>query len=214
MNQDHNKTTDNWMRLSKAADYIGVHFTTLRRWSDNDEIPYFKTPGGRRRFRKEDLDAFLRQSQEGKQSHLTLSSAEIIHHVRPHGFHDEPLFRQIGENHRQMMRKCGRKLIGILLQYTNQRNGDEKFVREGKNLAKQYGEICHQSGLSMVETIQAFVMMRHTIIDGLCEGGMVISDSGEETWGLYQRVNSFLDIVFLAILDSFQTYSLMEPHNY
>ena len=214
MNQDYNKTTDSWMRLSEAADYIGVHFTTLRRWSDNDEIPYFKTPGGRRRFRKIDLDAFLRQSQKGKQSSPAPSTAEIIHHVRPQGFHDEPWFKQIGENHRLMMRQYGKKLIGILLQYANQRNGGEKFIREGKNLAKQYGEICRQSGLSMVETIQAFVMIRHTIIDGLCEGGMVISDSGEETWGLYQRVNSFLDIVFLAILDSFQTYSLIEPHNY
>ena len=70
MNNKLSNDQSEWMRLSEAADYIGVHFTTLRRWSDAGEMPCFKTPGGRRRFRKSDLNAFLHQIQENPQDKL------------------------------------------------------------------------------------------------------------------------------------------------
>ena len=40
MNNNDNNVRGKWMRLSEAADYIGVHFTTLRRWTDAGEISY------------------------------------------------------------------------------------------------------------------------------------------------------------------------------
>ena len=36
-----------WLDLSAAADYLGVHFTTLRRWTDDGKVPCIRTPGGR-----------------------------------------------------------------------------------------------------------------------------------------------------------------------
>ena len=42
----------------KAAERLGVHPTTLRRWSDNGDITTMLTPGGHRRFLISDLDNF------------------------------------------------------------------------------------------------------------------------------------------------------------
>jgi len=42
-------------------------------------------------------------------------------------------------------------------------------------------------------------------VDSLCEAGIVVKDSGEDTWKLYQRVNHFMDVVLLTILETFQT---------
>ena len=39
-----------WLTLSEAAEQLGVHPTTLRRWADNGDIPVSVTPGGHRRF--------------------------------------------------------------------------------------------------------------------------------------------------------------------
>jgi excisionase family DNA binding protein len=55
-----------WMTLGQAAKYLGVAQSTIRKWSDVGRVPAFYTPGGHRRFRRGDLDAFLERSGPGK----------------------------------------------------------------------------------------------------------------------------------------------------
>jgi excisionase family DNA binding protein len=52
-----------WLTLGQAAKYLGVAQSTIRKWSDGGRLPAFYTPGGHRRFRRGDLDAFLSGSR-------------------------------------------------------------------------------------------------------------------------------------------------------
>lgn len=52
-----------WLTLGQAARYLGVAQSTIRKWSDGGRLPAFYTPGGHRRFRRDDLDAFLASSR-------------------------------------------------------------------------------------------------------------------------------------------------------
>jgi excisionase family DNA binding protein len=54
-----------WLTLGRAAEYLGVAQSTIRKWCDAGRVPAFTTPGGHRRFRKSDLDAFLEHSRPG-----------------------------------------------------------------------------------------------------------------------------------------------------
>ena len=51
-----------WLTLGQAARYLGVAQSTIRKWSDLGRVPAFYTPGGHRRYRRPDLDAFLERS--------------------------------------------------------------------------------------------------------------------------------------------------------
>jgi excisionase family DNA binding protein len=51
-----------WLTLGQAAKYLGVAQSTIRKWTDSGRVPAFKTPGGHRRYRRRDLDAFLEHS--------------------------------------------------------------------------------------------------------------------------------------------------------
>jgi excisionase family DNA binding protein len=51
-----------WLTLGQAAKYLGVAQSTIRKWSDNGRVPAFYTPGGHRRYRRGDLEAFLQRS--------------------------------------------------------------------------------------------------------------------------------------------------------
>src|SRR5947208_11253798 len=55
-----------WLTLGQAAKYLGVAQSTIRKWSDLGRVPAFYTPGGHRRYRRNDLDAFLERSAPGK----------------------------------------------------------------------------------------------------------------------------------------------------
>ena len=54
-----------WLTLGQAAKYLGVAQSTVRKWADQELLPAFYTPGGHRRFRRRDLDAFLSRSGPG-----------------------------------------------------------------------------------------------------------------------------------------------------
>ena len=54
-----------WLTLGQAAKYLGVAQSTIRKWSDTGRVAAFYTPGGHRRYRRMDLDAFLERSGPG-----------------------------------------------------------------------------------------------------------------------------------------------------
>ena len=205
-----------WMRLGEAADYLGIHFTTLRRWSDAGKVPLYKTPGGRRRYKKTDLEIFLSRSMEGESlgklpAVSETAQPEIIRVIRQLNIRDEPWYGQISPETQKMMAQNGRRLIGSLMQYASRNDGGDSFLQQGRELAREYGELCWQSGLSLGQTLQVFVSIRHSIVDSLCEAGMVVQDSGEATWNIFQRVNYFLDSIMLAILESLPNNNVLAP---
>lgn len=44
---------------SQAARYLGVSLATIRRWTDAGYLGGYRTPGGQRRFSREQLDGFI-----------------------------------------------------------------------------------------------------------------------------------------------------------
>ena len=58
-------------KITEASEYIGVSINTIKTLSNNGNINSFKTSGGHRRFRQDDLDAYMGVEKE-KQEKLTV----------------------------------------------------------------------------------------------------------------------------------------------
>jgi excisionase family DNA binding protein len=54
---------------SQAARYIGVSLATIRRWTDAGHIHCYRTPGGQRRFSRDQLDGFVTSMQNAGEIH-------------------------------------------------------------------------------------------------------------------------------------------------
>lgn len=48
---------------AEVADLFGVTVQTVGDWADAGQLPCFRTPGGHRRFRREDVEAFLAKQE-------------------------------------------------------------------------------------------------------------------------------------------------------
>ena len=59
---------DKYLDISTAADRLGVHPETLRRWERKGTIKAKRTPNGHRRFLKTDIDSMLTPSPMEKAS--------------------------------------------------------------------------------------------------------------------------------------------------
>lgn len=53
----------NLLSVGQAAEYLGVSAASLRHWSNEGRLIVYRTPGGQRRYRVDDLDAFMRSMQ-------------------------------------------------------------------------------------------------------------------------------------------------------
>jgi len=54
-----------WLTTKEAAAYLKVTRRTLYRWMEEGRLPFFVMTSGRRRVRKEDLDALLTPGEAG-----------------------------------------------------------------------------------------------------------------------------------------------------
>lgn len=53
---------------SEAARYLGVSLATVRRWTDAGHVACYRTPGGQRRFSREQLNVFVESMSRGDSS--------------------------------------------------------------------------------------------------------------------------------------------------
>ncbi len=60
---------------SQAAGYLGVSLATIRRWTDAGHISCYRTPGGQRRFSKDQLDGFIVSLQSDGSTRTTPQAA-------------------------------------------------------------------------------------------------------------------------------------------
>src|SRR5271168_2119207 len=54
---------------TQAARYVGVSLATVRRWTDAGHIHCYRTPGGQRRFSRDQLDEFVTSMQNAGEIH-------------------------------------------------------------------------------------------------------------------------------------------------
>jgi excisionase family DNA binding protein len=53
------------LSTSQAARELGVSLGTVRRWADMGYLSAYRTPGGQRRFSREQIDEFIRSLEQG-----------------------------------------------------------------------------------------------------------------------------------------------------
>jgi excisionase family DNA binding protein len=198
---------DAWLELSEAAEYLGVHFTTLRRWADAGQVPCIRTPGGRRRFGRAQLATFLAGLQQGQvaayASMMGAQSQQIARLSGP-GMQQQPWYGRLDDGQRAAMRSEGQQLMAVLMQYVTRSDGGEVFLAEGRRLAQRYGEACQRTGLSLVETVGTFVHVRRNMMDSVYSAGALTGAPDNEAWRLYDRLNTFLDNMLVAMLESYE----------
>ena len=65
-----------WLRVQQAAELLGVSASTIRRWADAGKVAARRTPGGQRRFSRDDLGPLLPRADAGTGARASTSQAQ------------------------------------------------------------------------------------------------------------------------------------------
>ncbi len=185
-----------WLSLRDACRLLDVSNTTLRQWADNGYLRVYRTPGGHRRFLRDDVESFTnapeKAQEQGREDAIEGSALRRIR--RSLGRNDvlqQPWYQSIEEEGKVRMRLFGRRLLSLLLQEAGSRRRRQELLEEAHLLGREYGTEMSERGVTLKDTIEAFVFFRTMVLDSTNPG----------SWA---RIIEAADRVFVGMADSYE----------
>jgi excisionase family DNA binding protein len=207
---DSKSVDTTWLGLQEASVLLGVSLSTMRRWADSGKVPVYRTAGGHRRFRRQELQSLL--AADVTTAALSSSSA-------PSWPTDKQEMNQ-QEWHRKVtdlaaadrMRGLGQRLLGLLIQHVHSRTRESRFLGEAGSVGTIYGKEAWSASISLQETVKAFLYFRRacTHLTSPATGIIYPADLAEAA-KLQDQIDAFMDTVLLGVLSGYE--SQCEPGN-
>ncbi|MGB0650560.1 MAG: helix-turn-helix domain-containing protein [Rhodothermales bacterium] len=193
--------------LKEAAEQLGVHPVTLRRWAESGKIQVVRTPGGHRRFSSSEIDRLKRQSSGDLSPSMgeELREKALTHTREDISQHDASWISGISEKERKEKRLLGRRLMGLMIQFVgaDEEAGDD-ILDEARTIARLYAKGVVMSGLPLQEALKAVNFFRDHILESAVVLPEAASRRPEANQRMFRRLNAFLNEVQLQIADCYQ----------
>jgi len=142
---------------------------------------------------------------------LTTAPLERVHSRVPRPEkHPGSWLSHISDEQRLYFRFTGQRLLGLLLQYNSRLDDGEAFLDEASHLAQGYGQICCKAGMTITDTVQAFLTFQSSILETIHSTRSLSGTVDPDGIRLYRRTTHFFDTLLLATVES---YSQAVPHN-
>ena len=204
-----------WLSLKEASDFLGVHFTTLRGWADQGEIPVLRTPGGHRRFSLNDLRRFLTERARPLPSAnaTTLLEAAVTRvrfELQRSDLPEQTWHRSAQLSADQTRRERGRMLFALAISYVMKPPQRAHLAEAAYELGRQYGVDAASTGISLAETGRAVQFFRHQLIEAVRTSNRTTPDNDDLQ--VERLLNHFLDEVLYAVLDGYTLGGNSPPH--
>ncbi|MFN2106874.1 MAG: helix-turn-helix domain-containing protein [Candidatus Promineifilaceae bacterium] len=197
---------EQWLPLSAAAERLGVHPTTLRRWSDNGDITTMLTPGGHRRFMVSDLDKFAENRRrlmgrdqvaaEWADRALQTTRQEIVTRS------DEPWLSSLDNGTRDSNRRLGQQLLGLTMQYISAPEDElPPLLDQASAIGRQYGEMAFENGLPLTEALEATLFFRDLLVETALQLPENMPVKPQANVRLMRKINHLLNKIQLNIVE-------------
>jgi excisionase family DNA binding protein len=196
-----------WLTIAEAAQRLGVHITTLRRWADDGDIAVMLTPGGHRRFSSSVVESFRRDRSRLKVMYgleelwadaaLSRTRAEVLNQ-------GEMLwFSSLNDVERERKRRMGRRLMGLLFQYVSLSEGGEELLEEACAIGREHAQDAITLGLPSRDALRAAMFFRDLITETAIDLPETTNIRREANSQLLRRVNEMLNAFQLAIAETY-----------
>lgn len=185
-----------WLSLRDACRLLDVSDTTLRQWANSGYLRVYRTPGGHRRFFRQDVESFVNgQDQSAEHSRDEGLEGSALRRIRRRLNRDSVVqqswYQSVEEEGKVRMRLFGRRLLSLLLQETGPKRRRQELLEEAHLLGREYATEMWERGVTVTETVEAFVFFR----------SMVLDSTNPTSW---PRILEAADRVLVGVVGSYQ----------
>ena len=148
---------------------LGVSEATLRQWTDEGKIRAFITPGGHRRYNKAELRSFTGKQQRvhGIKDLVTkIEDTPPLHRELAHTyFSTTSWYNKLDAESQRHLAECGRQLLHLVIRYISEPLKQKEVEERARNIGNDFGEQVAKLGLSLTESLEAFMLHRNPVIN-------------------------------------------------
>ncbi len=211
--------SSSFLSVSEAAERLGVHVNTVRRWTDDGTLPEVRTAGGHRRLPAEAVERLRRErTTDAPPSALGVAAppdagiaeqawAEhaVVHaryEVRAHA--GDAWNQAYSGSERAHRRETGRQLVGLLLRHVAGQGGGEARAAEVRRLAWGYALDMKDRGLPLSEALRATLFFRDVLTESTAYYPQFEAETPADQVALMRKVNEFMNEVQLTIAQAYE----------
>ena len=204
----HSVSDRNLVSISEASRILGVSEATLRLWTDDGRIKAFVTPGGHRRYSRNDLRRFagLQSKVHGVKDLMTEMehAAGLQREIAQSAFPATMWHDKISPESRQKLAGCGRRMLNVILRYITEPAKREETVGLAREVGRDFGSELAALGLPLSDALEAFLLHRTPFVDAitnLMKGREMLNEKAVEAVPMVTRV---MDEALLSLVASYQ----------
>jgi excisionase family DNA binding protein len=191
------------MTLGAAAKQLGVSESTVRRWADAGEIRSYRTSGGHRRVRSEDLRHIVAGTDGGPQDSDRISQLAMARVkrqlARGRQSHGLSSLGTLDDAARDRLRMMGRQMVDLFARYMASSRRGERFEEDAKTIGREYGRTLIASGVGLTAAVSAFNTLRRTLEETAWQNASESSLPPEEAVEALESVLGLADVVLEAM---------------
>ena len=201
---------DPWLPLGAASRLVGVGPDTLRRWADTGKVQSYQTPGGHRRFLRSSLEAMInaprrtRYGMDRLQGSTQTMAGELHRRVQRTGFAGAPWQARLSLEQREEFRRWGQRTFQLVIDYVAATKKAERdlLLHEAERMGALYGAEAPAAGLSLAETVEAFLFFRSPVIDAITGHLRRRAAEVSEVTAAFREASAAIDQVLVAVVSS------------
>ncbi len=191
--------------ISDASQVLGVSEATLRQWTDDGLIKAYVTPGGHRRYSREQLDEFMQSHQK------TLGIKELVARLKdtaePHREIGAAALarahKRLGPAQQQNLAILGRKILDAIICYVSEPAKREESLSQVRAAGAAFGTILAEVRVPLTDSIQAFTSHRAPIIESVAT---MMRQREVVTEGILAAIPLIDDVMYLALIELVKAY--------
>ena len=203
---------DPWLALGAASRLVGVGPDTLRRWADTGRVQSYQTPGGHRRFLRSSLEAMInapprqRYGMERLASSTQTMAGELHRRMQRTGYAGQPWQARLDAEQRDEFRRWGQRTFQLVIDYVAATKKTERrlLLDEAEKMGALYGAEASRAGLSLAETVEAFLFFRSPVLDAIVGHLRRRSADVSEVTAAFHEANAAIDGVLTALVSSYR----------
>lgn len=201
---------DPWLPLGAASRLVGVGPDTLRRWADSGRVHSYQTPGGHRRFLRSSLEAMINAPRRQRYGvdRLPASSrtmaGELHRRLERTGYAGQPWQARLSGAQRNEFRGWGQRTFQLVVDYVAATRRAERqiLLDEAEKMGALYGAEASRAGLTLAETVEAFLFFRSPVVDAIAGHLRKRSADVADVTAALHEANAAIDQVLVALISS------------
>ncbi len=204
-----------WLTLSQVAELLGVHPSTVRLWADQGKLPVYRTPGGHRRFLRDEILAWIRTHRPDETSWeelLPMLLRRIRFRLGEEALFREPWYQKLSSlEARETYKRMGRQTLQVLLGYLDPERRSEASSQID-TLAQEYATLARRYRLSLEEAARALLFFRALVLESLMDALDDLAVNSAQIWRtVWQASLQFTDQVLLSLIRHYQGFREPAP---